>query len=547
MELTRRGRTLVACGLALVAGALLFDAVELLYVAGILGGLLLAAAWRCVARLGRVPEHVTVDLDADPAAPLVDETSTLTLAVERERTGLPARVVVPLPDAAATTAPLAVELEDHETASFAEPVAWPVAGTYRVGPARYVASDPLGLFAGGVRCDATTTVRVEAADPEAVDEGVDGGRLAAALGRHRTDEPGAGVQPAKLQPYEPGTEIKRIDWKATARLDDVFVVDPETQTHRQTVLLLDHRASMRVGRNPETPIAYLRHAALAIARHARDVGDPIGLYAVGDEGVTVEYAPAARSSHYAALEDAIHDLQVSHVPSDVPATRSSTGHGGAGSATDATSESAPAREDASETAPTDREPLEEPGTAPSTDGGVAAVRDGAHREPRAGLHTYRSALVANRLHRDARYDARTASRLAGRDDEFGERLGPFFADPTEYVHRVADEPLFAAARTYLERVRGSLWTVIVTDDARRAELRETVKAARRANDRVLVVLTPRVCFERTGLVDIDDAYARYREFEEFRRELAALNRVQAIQLAPGDRVETILEAGGEPR
>ncbi|MEF8861880.1 MAG: DUF58 domain-containing protein [Haloarculaceae archaeon] len=144
---------------------------------------------------------------------------------------------------------------------------------------------------------------------------------------------------------------------------------------------------------------------------------------------------------------------------------------------------------------------------------------------------------AGRSPSDAR---RAAATLAGDDSAFGRRLRPLFEAADPYVDRVTEDPLFATARTRLTRLRGTTWTVLLTDDARPTEVRETVKVARRGSGRCLVFLAPTVLFEPGGLADLEAAYGRYLEFEGFRRELAALDRVRAFEVAPGDRIGALL-------
>jgi uncharacterized protein (DUF58 family) len=142
---------------------------------------------------------------------------------------------------------------------------------------------------------------------------------------------------------------------------------------------------------------------------------------------------------------------------------------------------------------------------------------------------------------------RRAALLAGEDSPFGRTLRPFLASTESHVERVATDPLFEAARRAVATTRGATRTVLFTDDTNRAETRETVKLARRDEGEVLVFLTPQVLFEPGGLADMEDAYERYVDFEEFRRELARLERVSAFEIAPGDRLEGVLAAGRHTR
>jgi uncharacterized protein (DUF58 family) len=141
---------------------------------------------------------------------------------------------------------------------------------------------------------------------------------------------------------------------------------------------------------------------------------------------------------------------------------------------------------------------------------------------------------------------RAATRLKN-DAAFDATLHPYFAAATTYVERIEDDPLFETARIHLTRLSGTVWTVIFTDDTNRAEIRETVRFACRGNGRVLVFLTPTVLFAPGELADLEHAYARYREFEIFRRDLARLERVSAFEVGPGDRLNTVLSTGRQRR
>jgi uncharacterized protein (DUF58 family) len=138
---------------------------------------------------------------------------------------------------------------------------------------------------------------------------------------------------------------------------------------------------------------------------------------------------------------------------------------------------------------------------------------------------------------------RRAALLADDGTALGAVLRPFLSNTGTHIERLADDPLFETARRSIATVRGSSRTVLFTDDTGRAETRETVKLARRDEGEVLVFLTPQVLFEPGELADIERTYERYVEFEEFRRELARLERVSAFEVAPGDRLEGVLAAG----
>jgi uncharacterized protein (DUF58 family) len=147
----------------------------------------------------------------------------------------------------------------------------------------------------------------------------------------------------------------------------------------------------------------------------------------------------------------------------------------------------------------------------------------------------------------SQYEARTPAEarqdaLVLADDEttFAATLQPFFKAANPYVERIESDPLFAATRSRLTRLRGLTWTIILTDDSNRAELREAIKAARRGDNQVVAFIAPRCLFEPGSITDLESTYDRYLDFEGFRRDLASLPRVEAFEVAPGDRIRNLL-------
>jgi uncharacterized protein (DUF58 family) len=131
-------------------------------------------------------------------------------------------------------------------------------------------------------------------------------------------------------------------------------------------------------------------------------------------------------------------------------------------------------------------------------------------------------------------------RLQSDDSAFGRTILPYVTRSKRYVQRIEDDPLYKTVRTYLGGVRGSVVTVILTDDTHRMEVREAVRAASRHSEHVLVFLAPTVLFEHGGMGTVETTYEKYVDFEEFRREIARINSVSAFEVGPADRIEAIL-------
>ncbi|WP_225335301.1 DUF58 domain-containing protein [Halomicrobium urmianum] len=186
----------------------------------------------------------------------------------------------------------------------------------------------------------------------------------------------------------------------------------------------------------------------------------------------------------------------------------------------------------------------EPGASDATLGAVRTTVTGA--TPTAGGDGVGAAATsADRTVTGRGMEVATAQRradaLADEDSAFAETLTPFLGARRSYVRRFDERPLFRAVRTHAA-AGSAVRTVVVTDDAHRAELREAVRVASRGEGRVAVFLTPTALFDG-DLADVEATYDRYVSFEEFRRELAAMDGVEAYEVGPGDRLTAVLEAG----
>lgn len=146
--------------------------------------------------------------------------------------------------------------------------------------------------------------------------------------------------------------------------------------------------------------------------------------------------------------------------------------------------------------------------------------------------------------------ARTAMPLARRVPTDGGRSNTFDRTVRAYVgqrhSRPAETAPLRAAIGELNNRTSIARTVLFTDDTDRRGVREAVSAARRGDRYVTVFLAPTVLFTPGSLADMPTAYEQYQSFETFRRDLAGMERVTAVEVGPGDRLdmlETATQAG----
>lgn len=108
------------------------------------------------------------------------------------------------------------------------------------------------------------------------------------IGMHASRSRGAGLEFAQYRAYEPGDELRQIDWKLYARSDRFFVRESERESPLTVWLLLDTTASMAQAdqaRRDWTRLHAASALAACVAELALQQGDAFGLLAIGGDGV----------------------------------------------------------------------------------------------------------------------------------------------------------------------------------------------------------------------------------------------------------------------
>ncbi|MCO8244758.1 MULTISPECIES: DUF58 domain-containing protein [unclassified Haladaptatus] len=313
MEVTRRYEVGVVLGCLLAGGAwLLHEPLFLLGTAGI-GAFLLVQQYRFTRDVLRTTDSLTLTQSASHDRVITDEDTSIVIRATLPTTSSLVVTVEARPPISATTLEperQRLELGPGErdgTTTFT--LDWPVAGRFECAPPMITLADQAGLFRSEVPMGPTATVTVVPRRPRNLHVGAGGDRMPTAFGERETRSRGSGLDPADIRQYVPGDTARRIDWKATARSNGLYVREFDAETDVSTILVVDHRSPMTMGVPGGTKLDYVRHVALAYADHARSNTESVALYTVGDSGITNVYQPEASSRHYAQIETQIHDLQ----------------------------------------------------------------------------------------------------------------------------------------------------------------------------------------------------------------------------------------------
>jgi uncharacterized protein (DUF58 family) len=321
MHVTRRywGTAGVGAFLALLAVVL---AQPLLLVGGVgIGAWLLVQQYQFVHALSQVEQNLSIEQSLSQDRVIAGNETTVALSARLPSPSPLAITIAVVPPVSATSTDHgAARLECGETsASTALTVEWAVAGSYEFGVPELTLTDAAGLFHERLSRGPTPTVVVEPSGPHDVHVGAGGDQLMIAYGERESGRRDAGLDPGELREYVPGDAAGRIDWKATARMNEPYVREYEVETDCVTALLVDHRGPMADGPTGETKLDYARQVALTFVDSVREYGDPLGYYTVGDDGITGRRQPT--STHSSNAVSGSYRRPRAHRPPRTPAWR----------------------------------------------------------------------------------------------------------------------------------------------------------------------------------------------------------------------------------
>ena len=102
-------------------------------------------------------------------------------------------------------------------------------------------------------------------------------------GLHPSVRRGAGLEFSQYRSYEPGDDLRRLDWKMFSRSDRFFIREAETETSLRVQFVLDASNSMNHEDAGMTKIAYARLVLAALGYLATLQGDEISLHVLQQE------------------------------------------------------------------------------------------------------------------------------------------------------------------------------------------------------------------------------------------------------------------------
>ncbi|HKJ93835.1 MAG TPA: DUF58 domain-containing protein, partial [Longimicrobiales bacterium] len=133
-------------------------------------------------------------------------------------------------------------------------------------------------------------------------------------GLHRSPHRGFSVEFAEHRAYQPGDDLRFVDWRMYGRSDRYYVKQFEEETNLRAYLLVDASGSMAWSSRPgelPTKLWYAKQLAASLALLLLRQGDAVGLVGF-DDRVRARQEPRARPSHGHTLLRALQALDAGH-------------------------------------------------------------------------------------------------------------------------------------------------------------------------------------------------------------------------------------------
>ena len=96
-------------------------------------------------------------------------------------------------------------------------------------------------------------------------------------GQHRSMRKGSSLDFAEHRSYQPGDDLRRIDWRVYGRTDRFYIKEYDADTNASVLFAVDSSGSMNYGSGTVTKFAYARMLAASLAWLSQARGDRVGL------------------------------------------------------------------------------------------------------------------------------------------------------------------------------------------------------------------------------------------------------------------------------
>jgi uncharacterized protein (DUF58 family) len=104
-------------------------------------------------------------------------------------------------------------------------------------------------------------------------------------GSNKSQSVGAGQEFSQYRSYQPGDDLRQLDWKMFARSERYYIKQAEIETNITVKFMLDASQSMSYSENGMSKLQYAKIMTAALAYLARKQSDTFGLFTVNDKSI----------------------------------------------------------------------------------------------------------------------------------------------------------------------------------------------------------------------------------------------------------------------
>jgi len=105
-------------------------------------------------------------------------------------------------------------------------------------------------------------------------------------GSNKSQSVGAGQEFNQYKNYQPGDDLRQLDWKVFARSERYYIKQSEIETNITVKFILDASHSMAYEEDGLTKLQYAKVITAALGYLARKQSDTLGLFTVNDQRIT---------------------------------------------------------------------------------------------------------------------------------------------------------------------------------------------------------------------------------------------------------------------
>lgn len=151
-------------------------------------------------------------------------------------------------------------------------------GVHDVGHIAITFTEPYGLFRWSGEFGSSQLIRVHP-QPAQIRNLLSPWLVRSVTGAHGSKLAGRGVEYADIRPFTSGDSLREINWKATARSEDLWVSQRHPERATDVVLLVD--SFVESGHDVRTVFGLAIEGAIALAESHLTVADRVGLVDIG--------------------------------------------------------------------------------------------------------------------------------------------------------------------------------------------------------------------------------------------------------------------------